>query len=597
MARLKGGFLTELRSTDPSSRNRSGGFPSVHFSGTMTETKIRFLSLRIVKFFKAVTQLLSHAPARAYGLSAVSFGAVTLLLYFLKLSADLTTVTPILGAVIAFLAIPFLLSDKTLPLLLQDFAVTDYIFFEFFCIKRTNKNETARRIPPVLSVLLGVAVALFGIVYPARYISIGAWALIFVYVTLLSPEFAFFASFLALPYMSFVPYSAVIFSVLIVLTVFSFLRKSFFGKRVFYIDGYDLIIGLLMLTLLISGIFIKGFSSFTQSLGMIFMGFGYTISNNVVTNRRLADRAANSIVISSVPPAIVSIALFVRSIAVGAGTALIDKGVFFAFSSGEASAVFLLVASVFAIAMMKQSHGSKKVFYAVVLFIDVLTLILTGEAFAVLALVIGVIAHRFIRAKHGSVVFVLLLATVPYLALLLLPSSVLDAVFSVIPSLESANSLFTLWSESLSAFVSNIVFGIGIGAESFAEEMAGVGVIGSNSSNLFIELGLEAGFFAVGCFAVLLLVRLFHRASYRSYVKISDVSTFAPLCSVCVFCIVAYGAVSYIFQDMFASYLFWCVFGIGSAALRVAKRETDDRNHYYEDTRASDSSAIDVEIR
>ena len=145
-------------------------------------------------------------------------------------------------------------------------------------------------------------------------------------------------------------------------------------------------------------------------------------------------------------------------------------------------------------------------------------------------------------------------------------------------------------------FLKNVFLGIGIGADSFAEEMAELGIVGENSSNLFIELSLEGGIFAILLFLFLLVLRLAHRSVYSSFIRTSEVSTFAPLCSSCVLSLIAYGAFSYIFADMFACYLFWCVFGIGSAALRVAKKETDDRNQYYEDTRASDSSSIDIEI-
>jgi hypothetical protein len=411
----------------------------------------------------------------------------------------------------------------------------------------------------------------------------------------LSPEFAFFAAFLALPYMSLLPYASVIFVGVILLAEISFLIKAFFGKRVFYIDGYDGIIGALMLVVLVSGIFIKGISSFTWSIGMVVTGFGYTISGNVVTNRRLADRAVNSIVISSIPPAIVSIVFFLIDVFGGRGETLIDKGVFFGFPGSESAATFMTVASVFSVAMLIQSHGSKKIFYAIVFAVEFAALILTGELFAVLALVLAFFAYYFICVFRGSAIFLPAISALPYAALLL-PNTVLDSVFSVIPSLENVESLFFVWSESLSAFVRNIVFGIGIGAESFAEEMSAVGISAKNASNLFIELGLEAGIFALLCLVALLLVRVVHSVKYYLYVRNSEVSVLTPLCTVCVFCLVSYGAFSYIFADMFSMYLFWCVFGIGSAALRVAKRETDDRIQYYEDTRARNSSSIDIEI-
>ena len=41
-------------------------------------------------------------------------------------------------------------------------------------------------------------------------------------------------------------------------------------------------------------------------------------------------------------------------------------------------------------------------------------------------------------------------------------------------------------------------------------------------------------------------------------------------------CLIVYGAFNYIWKDMVMYYLFWCVFCIGSAALRISKREHDD---------------------
>jgi hypothetical protein len=561
----------------------------------MTENKERFLSLRIIKFFKAAIQLLSHAPSRSYGATALSFGIVTLLLYLTGLSADPSLATVVIGGVFVLLSLPFLPSERPIPLVLQDFAVTDYVFFDFFCIKRFNKMETAKRVPIVISILAGAILALVGLVYPIRLVSFLLGAVIFVGITLLSPEFAFFTTFLVLPYMSLVPSSTVIFASIILLTVLSFARKAYFGKRFACIDGYDAIIGVLMVLVLVSGIFVKGMSSFTWSVGMVLMGFGYIISGNVVTNRRLADRALNSIVISSVPPAVIGIVAFVRELASGRGAQLIDKGVSSTFPNSEAAAAFTVVALFFSFAQLIQSHGAKKIFYAAVFAVQFAFLALTGELFAVLALLLGLIAYGFIRAFRGAVVFLPVISVLPY-AILILPNRLLDKIFSVIPSLESAGELFGTWGASLSAFVRNIMFGIGLGENCFAEEMADAGITAKNSSNIFIELGLEAGFFALACFVALLVVRIFHKAGYNSYVRNSEVSVLSPICSVCVYSLVAYGAFNYVFADMFSMYLFWCVFGIGSAALRVAKRETDDRIHYYEDTRASNSSAIDIEI-
>jgi hypothetical protein len=91
-------------------------------------------------------------------------------------------------------------------------------------------------------------------------------------------------------------------------------------------------------------------------------------------------------------------------------------------------------------------------------------------------------------------------------------------------------------------------------------------------------------------------LRLGHRANYLHYVKNSQTSAITRFAEVSVFCLLAYGTVNYIWSDMSMYYLFWCVFGIVSAAIRVAKKEHDDRVLYYEDNRTQDYSVIDVEI-
>ena len=64
-----------------------------------------------------------------------------------------------------------------------------------------------------------------------------------------------------------------------------------------------------------------------------------------------------------------------------------------------------------------------------------------------------------------------------------------------------------------------------------------------------------------------------------------------------LFALIFLGSTEYIWADNPSFYLFWCVFGIGSASLRISKRQLDDRVLYYEDTRDVDYSAIDIEIK
>lgn len=579
------------------SKVRTTSFNSREFSGAITENLQQVLSGRLFRLGRTISYFLSHVPAKSYGSASLSFGLVTLFLHFIGLYPYKYLSTAIIGVLFALLSVPFLFGEKPLPLFLQDNFVTDYVFFEFFCIKRLNRMEGEIRFPTVVAVLAGALVSLLGFVFPIWQIVAIIGAVTFVYLAFLSPEFVFFASLLSLPFASYIPYSSIIICSVIGIATVSFLRKVFFGKRVLCLERYDLLLGLMTGMILISGIFVKGIESFTWSIEMAVLALGYLLASNIVTNRRLADRAVNSIVISSLPPSVYAIYQFVTACIRGNAGELIDKGVSSTFENGSVFSVFLVVAIVSSVAMLRQTHKMKKIVYFVVFVLDVVALALTGELFALLSLLLGIFAYHAFKTKKFATILLPVLLLTPYL-IFLLPENLLDRVFSLIPSLASFGELAEVFRASIRAFLDNIFVGIGIGADSFAAEMSKFGIYGSTDcSNLFLELGLEAGVFAVMFFVLLLVTRLGHRANYYPFVKNSQVSNLSAMIGMCLFCLLTYGAVNYIWADMSAYYLFWCVFGIGSATLRVAKKEYDDRILYYEDTRASDSSALDVEIR
>ena len=101
---------------------------------------------------------------------------------------------------------------------------------------------------------------------------------------------------------------------------------------------------------------------------------------------------------------------------------------------------------------------------------------------------------------------------------------------------------------------------------------------------------------ALVCFVVILLVRLRHRAAYYKYTKTSQVSTLSPMFSVTIFALLVLGATNYIWSDVSTAYLFWSVLGLGSATLRVAKQEHDDRVLYFDGARSATSAMVELDL-
>lgn len=571
------------------------GIYSREFSGSITQRMKRMLSSRFFKFTKAASYLIAHISTRVYGTAMLCFGILGTLMHFLGFGTGDAIANPIVGIVFALLSIPFLLTDKPLPIFLQDFKPTDFLFFEFFCMKRHTVLESERRFPISVAIIIGCVPALLSALMPLWQVALIIGIIICVYIGIESPEFIFLTSLFSLPFLRYIPSSDLVLSLALVLAVISFLIKTLHGRRVLYIEQYDICLGGMLLFILISGIFIKGIESFSGSVRMIVLACGYFLAGNIITNRRLASLAANSIVISG---AIASLVSIVQLIVVWANSSaeITVESLSVVLSRADGVAVFLMAAIVFAVGMSAEASLRYRVLYILSAIVCVLALIVSGEVFALTSLLLGIGAYAVIKYNKLPWLFIPLLLGVSVL-FLLLPSGVLDVIFKYSPSVVSAKELFTLWNASMKAFAENMLVGIGIGKESFIAEMAKLNIFGHpDSSNLFIELGLEAGMFALICFMLMLFTRLKHRAHQYLYVRNSQVALMSSLSGVCLFSLIAFGMVNYIWSDISAYYLFWCIFGIGSATLRVAKNDYDDRVIYYEETSDFDSSVIDIEI-
>jgi hypothetical protein len=409
-----------------------------------------------------------------------------------------------------------------------------------------------------------------------------------------SPEFIFLVTLFSLPYFRFIPSYDIVLAATLTLAVISFVIKVLYGKRVLHLEKYEICLGAMLLFILISGIFVKGIESFSGSVIMILLAFGYFLASNIITNRRLAIQSANAIIISGTAAALVSMVQFVI-VLIGSGEITVET-LAPIMSRGDGVAVFLMVAFVFAFGMAAHSAIKQFTLYSVAAALCFIGLTLSGEVFAITALIFGLAAYGIMRASKHSWVFIIVLLCASLL-FLFLPVGVLDFLFTYSPSVVSGKELFALWAGAIKAFANNMLLGIGICKESFVAEMTALGIHGhSNSSNLFIELGLEAGIPALVCFLLMLAVRLRHRALSFTYVKNSQFGMMANLSGTCLFILLAFGMVNYIWSEPTAYYLFWCIFGIGSATLRASKKDYRERVVYYEESSAYDSSVIDIEI-
>ncbi len=568
-------------------------------SGSATGSSNKRAASRIAKLFALISRLFTYTKAKVYGLAALTFGfsvlAVHFLGYYVGLFNGISTATLVMGAVFCVIGIPLLFVDKPMSIMLQDASFFDFIFFEFFCIQRVYRKEGEASIHPLVALMTGVLGAALSCFVPAEWISAVIGAVLFVCVAFGSPEFSYVASILFLPFSGMFTGGYNVFCIMILLTAASFLRKAYQGKRVIYFEKYDFIILIMIFCILVSGVFIKGMESFTASAVFAVMSLGYFMTSNIITNRRLADRAMNAVVVSSIPVSIMAVVSYVAKV-IDRGEAMFpdERAV---FGSTDILATFLVVAICFSAAHSMQTHAVyKKLAYAAAFVLNFAALLLTGEIFAIVALILGGASYFAFKLKRPLPAVALILLFLIPIGFYFLPEKLVSPVFNIIPSAMGYKETVDVIVCSLKLFVSNFLFGIGMGAESVASEMLSQGIAAENSGNLFIELALEAGIFSLISFVALIITKIGHRMSYSQYIRNSVLKVSYPAVASASLTLIFYGFFSYIWADASMFYLFFLVFGIESAMLRVSRRDNDERILYFVDARSVDSAAIDVDL-
>ena len=567
---------------------------------------------KVRKALNALVETICYANIKTYGFLFLTFGLLTIIFYFAKdflidfgvpVTAEISLVA---GIIAAILSIPMMILDGPICQVLQEYLITDIIFFDFLCIKRM---PPAKEYAPnaVSAVLIGVLFGIIGLFVPTISVIAIVFFVAYAGLSIESPEFSLFSTIMILPYLSVdKPEGYGILVTLVVINAISFIRKLIYGKRVLNVEQYDILIGFMLTAVLISGLALSGIASSEWSVKYISLSMVYLLAGNIITNRRLADCAVNAIIFSSVIPAMTALVTFIKLLSTGPLGDIYYNGISSVYSTREVAAAHFAVSVAMAVAMSIQTKGNIRAGYIVIGAFIFLGLLLTFEPFAYIAVLLGIAAYVAIRKGGAFVLLLLPLALVPYAIVALLPSDILNTIIGPATDGLMPGSITELWSSTLQIFGDkpvNSLIGIGIGSEAFGGVISDFGFDVTNSHNIFLELATEAGIFALLSFILIIWVRVRHRVNYHKYLVKSDVDVISSSASCAVFVLITIGSTVYIWQDFSLYYLFWCVFGIGSATLRIAKQERDDRELYskmmvnFHESGNNEFSSIDVPIK
>ena len=519
-------------------------FLSFSYSGSSKNRKTKNAFLH--KAGESVSSFFAATRSTCYGAFFISFGLAVLLFYFFN---DFTGAyegknisTIILGVVCSLISVPLLLIDKPSHRLISESRVLDYIFFEFLCMKRGWSPEGRRGAPTLLGVIFGILLAALGILVPVGRVALFGGVAALVYLSFSSPEFPYLLSLFLVPYSACIPNASVALSVLALLSFASFFVKTVSGKRVINIEQYDVLL-LVMLTLVcVLSVLSTGEIKISDLLVVFSLFAGYSMASNVIINRRLADTVSSGIVIATLPISLLSAVARIISLATGATHV----------APGVPLAMSIVLSAILTIRLIKHATGAVKVFYFALLAVYVFLALFLLSPIYIIAMALGFLTTALYRiGKYFSLPVVAICLVISLLHLL--PEAVR------LPMLELLE----------------------IKAPTLVEKLISGGV----------------GWALLAVVLLLLAIRVRHRIVYSAFFEgthLTSISVGYAGGAVALLLIIASSV--YMLSD-FSFYLLISVFGMGSAALRVAKSENDNAELYFEDSKDTDSSTVNIVIR
>ena len=576
-----------------------GRFFSRRVSGSFTAGASALRSLDETNLLRRMWRAVAYTSARAFASLFLSFGVLTMFLNLVATLFSSRTPAPvpiIVGVALAALSIPMFFLDGPLIVALQRNRATNYLFFDFFGMKRVVRDDGRRGYSPITLALIGAFFAGAGYLLPFHYVTAIMLGSVLVYLSVESPEFPLFSGIFILPIMPVIPYSEVILAVVGAVMSLSFLLKVAEGKRTLVIEQYDIVLFLMMTVVLISGIFLGGVNSFGASLTVIGASFAYFVTSCAVTNRRLAECVLHSFLFSSLAPAVVAIAQLAHTAADIGFKAAFALGSCGTLGSRSELGAFLALAVFAAIYFIKESHGASRAMYVLLVLLDLAAIALCATGMALIALLAGLFTLLIIRVKHLSAILLLLIILAPYGLVFLVELPWAQGAARFIFARDSSEIL-SVWENAARLIRENLFFGVGIGGESLRTAMTDIGAPSASAGNLLLGMACQAGVLAPLLFVMMIAIRVRHRSKYGVYLAESSVGSLCDVTAAASIAILTLGATDFLFSSSVLFYLYLCVFGLGSAALRISRDDYDNRNNYYRYLRRSHSAEIYVDLR
>ncbi|MBE6545870.1 MAG: hypothetical protein E7668_00330 [Ruminococcaceae bacterium] len=598
------------------------GFLNNHFtSGTKLQQYFRRVRQFISRSFQTsyfVQKLESYfhgllaIPLKRFGNLLFSFGAYTILVYFVRLFVPGLTESgveyAVFGAILCILSVPMLWSKDNVATAVGGGILTKAIFVDAFGFREeafrlpTKKSKSGSNYMVLFGMLLGI-LTLF--VDPLDIILV-LLSIIGVSLVLSSPELGVIFALFFLPFFSFFESPVIMLGMLVLMISISYFIKLLRGKRILKIELLDLAVLLFLLVLFFSGTITAGGTvGYNEALISSVLMFGYFLVVNLMRTEKWLKRCVMALVSSGTIVAVIGILQYVLGIfEVGAWLDTeyfsdIRGRVVSLFDNPNILAFYLVLILPFSLFTMTKANSLKKKIVSGFSVLSILLCIVcTWCRGAWLASLLCLLLFALIYSKKSLRYLLLACFLIPFIPIIL-PDSVLGRLMSI-GDLADSSTMYRVytWKGTLEAIKEYFWGGIGYGPTAYGEiypRFAYAGIeAAEHSHSLFLQILLGMG---IGGLLIFLAVVLLSAQMNFEYIKTakdrtSKLMVAASLCAVLASLFM--GAFDFIWYNYRIFFLFWAILGLACACIRVGNDEK--RRHDFQAVSEDTLASMDIQL-
>ena len=541
---------------------------------------------------KHLARELLATSLKLYGNFFLSFGLYSVLVYFIReLVPNLSLADGkflAVGVIFILISLPLLVSKESLARAVGKGRITHLLFVEAFGFKDEDFDVPIRKSKRKanFAILLGMIFGLGTFFVHPIYLPIALLGIILCVLLMSSPEIGVVFTIFIVPFCSLFSYPSLILSVLVAISVFSYLIKLFRGKRILKIELLDLVFIFFMVVVLMGGVITSGGSkSFATSILSCVLMLGFFLVVNLMRTEKWLNRCVSALVSSAVVVAAIGILQYVLGLAEKKWLDLeyfsdIEGRAVSLFENPNVLAAYLVIAFPLLLAKMYRAESSKgKLLGFLSTVIVVVCTVLTWSRGAWLAMLASLLLFALINSRKTLSFIMVIAAAIPFISIVL-PDSVVNRFMSIGDVADSSTyyRIYT-WRGTLKAIRDYFWGGAGYGLNTYTDiypQYAYAGIeAAEHSHNLFLQI-----FFALGIFGLLIflvLIFLFVQKNFE-YLKNTNDKNVKLLVSAAFSAVVGaliIGIFDYVWYNFRLFYLFWIVLAISCAYIRFGDREAE----------------------